>query len=59
MASQGVMIRDMFVDARCSLADAMSFATMAERGIREALTLDRQFATAGFVMLPAVGQGHI
>jgi predicted nucleic acid-binding protein len=48
-----------FGDQRFSLADAVSFATMAERGIREALTLDRHFATAGFVMVPAVGQGHV
>ena len=35
-----------------SLADAVSFAVMAERGIREALTQDRHFATAGFVVVP-------
>jgi predicted nucleic acid-binding protein len=50
---------DRFSDQRFSLADAVSFVTMAERGIREALTLDRHFATAGFVMVPAVGQGHV
>jgi predicted nucleic acid-binding protein len=42
-----------FDDQDFSLADAVSFAVMAERGIREALTQDRQFATAGFVVVPA------
>ncbi len=36
-----------------SLADAVSFAVMAERGINDALTLDRHFAVAGFRMVPA------
>jgi predicted nucleic acid-binding protein len=36
-----------------SFADAVSFAVMAERGIREALAQDRHFATAGFVVVPA------
>lgn len=44
-----------FSDQRFSLADACSFAVMGELGIREALTLDRHFAVAGFVVLP--GQG--
>jgi predicted nucleic acid-binding protein len=39
-------------DQRFSLADAVSFVVMKERGIRDALTLDKQFAIAGFVMLP-------
>lgn len=39
-------------DHRFSLADAVSFAVMTDRGIREALTLDRHFAIAGFVMVP-------
>lgn len=48
--------------ARCddqdfSLTDAVSFAVMAERGIGEALTQDRHFATAGFVVVPARGAG--
>jgi predicted nucleic acid-binding protein len=37
-------------DHRFSLADAVSFAVMADRGIREALTLDRHFAIAGFAI---------
>jgi predicted nucleic acid-binding protein len=41
-----------FQDQPFSLTDGVSFATMTEYGIREALTLDRHFATAGFVMLP-------
>lgn len=39
-------------DQNFSLTDAVSFAIMAERGIREALTLDHHFAAAGFTMLP-------
>jgi len=38
-----------FDDQDFSVADAVSFAVMTERGIREALTLDRRFMTAGFV----------
>ncbi len=41
-----------YADQDLSLADGVSFALMAERGIREALTLDRHFAAAGFVMVP-------
>jgi predicted nucleic acid-binding protein len=42
-----------FDDQPFSLADAVSFAVMDDRGIREALTLDHRFAVAGFVMVPA------
>lgn len=41
-----------FADQGFSLTDAVSFAVMARRGITEALTLDRHFSTAGFVMVP-------
>jgi predicted nucleic acid-binding protein len=37
-----------FADQTFSFTDAVSFAVMADRGIREALTLDRHFAAAGF-----------
>ena len=40
-----------YADQDFSLTDAVSFAVMTERGITEALTLDRHFATAGFVPL--------
>jgi predicted nucleic acid-binding protein len=40
-----------FDDQDFSLADAVSFAVMSERGIREALTLDGHFNTAGFATL--------
>ena len=35
-----------------SFTDAVSFAVMTERGIRDALTLDGHFAAAGFVVVP-------
>jgi uncharacterized protein len=42
-----------FADQTLSLADAVSFVMMQQRGITQALTLDTHFATAGFHMLPA------
>ncbi len=42
-----------FSDQPFSLADAASFVVMTELGIREALTLDHHFMTAGFTALPA------
>ena len=39
-------------DQDFSLADAVSFAVMSERGISDALTLDRHFVAAGFRALP-------
>jgi predicted nucleic acid-binding protein len=46
-----------FDDHDFSLADAVSFVVMAERGIGEALTLDRHFAAAGFRMIPGSASG--
>lgn len=37
-------------DQDFSLTDAVSFVIMTDRGIEEALALDRHFATAGFVV---------
>ncbi len=42
-----------YADQPFSFTDAVSFAVMRERKIREALTLDHHFATAGFAMVPA------
>ena len=39
-------------DQDFSLADAVSFTVMTERGIEEALTFDRHFAAAGFRVRP-------
>ena len=44
---------DRYDDQDFSFTDAVSFAVMAERGITEALALDRHFRAAGFVTLPA------
>ena len=41
-----------YSDQRFSLTDAISFVVMEELEVREALTLDRHFATAGFVVVP-------
>lgn len=41
-----------FDDQLFSLTDAVSFAVMSDRGIREALALDHHFAVAGFVVVP-------
>lgn len=40
-----------FEDQDFSLTDAVSFAVMRERGITEALTLDRHFVIAGFTVV--------
>lgn len=39
-------------DDQLSLTDAVSFAVMSARGIREALALDHHFSVAGFVVVP-------
>ncbi len=41
-----------YADQDFSFADAVSFAVMTDRGITEALTLDRHFAAAGFGIVP-------
>ncbi len=41
-----------YADQPLSLCDAVSFATMSTRRIKEALTLDRHFAVAGFRVTP-------
>jgi hypothetical protein len=41
-----------YADQDFSLADAVSFAVMHQRGIEEAFTFDSHFSTAGFVILP-------
>lgn len=43
---------DRFEDQDFSLTDAVSFAVMTDRGIREALALDRHFGVAGFEVSP-------
>jgi predicted nucleic acid-binding protein len=40
-----------FKDQDLTLTDAVSFVVMTNRGIREALALDQQFAAAGFVLV--------
>jgi len=39
-------------DQKFSLADAVSFVVMRDRGLREALAFDRHFQTAGFTLVP-------
>jgi predicted nucleic acid-binding protein len=41
-----------FDDQSFSFTDAVSFAVMADRGLREALALDHHFAVAGFEVVP-------
>jgi hypothetical protein len=43
-----------FTDQAFSFTDAVSFAVMNARGIHDALTLDRHFATAGFNVVPGL-----
>jgi predicted nucleic acid-binding protein len=42
-----------YADQDFSFTDAVSFAVMSDRGIREALALDNHFVIAGFSLLPA------
>ena len=41
-----------FDDQSFSFTDAVSFAVMSDRGLREALALDHHFAVAGFEVVP-------
>jgi predicted nucleic acid-binding protein len=41
-----------FAEQAFSFTDAVSFAVMKARGIREVLTLDRHFGAAGFNVVP-------
>ncbi len=43
---------DKFDDQDFSFTDAVSFAVMSDRGIRDALALDHHFAVAGFTVVP-------
>lgn len=42
-----------YADHDFSVTDAVSFAVMSDRNIREALGLDNHFVVAGFSLLPA------
>jgi hypothetical protein len=42
-----------YSDQEFSFTDAVSFAVMRQRRIREALALDQHFSTAGFEVVPA------
>lgn len=46
-----------YADQDFSFADAVSFAVMKGRKIREALTLDGHFAVAGFAVVPGGAGG--
>lgn len=41
-----------FDDQSFSFTDAVSFAVMSDRGVRDALALDHHFSAAGFVVIP-------
>jgi len=43
---------DKLDDQDFSFTDAVSFAVMSDRGIREALALDHHFTVAGFTVVP-------
>jgi predicted nucleic acid-binding protein len=43
-----------YADQDFSLADAVSFLVMQQRGITEAFAFDGHFATTGFVVVPTV-----
>ena len=53
LEAEAVSILTRYADQDFSLADAVSFAVMRQRGIEEAFTFNSHFLTAGFVVLPA------
>jgi uncharacterized protein len=53
LESQAETILGKYPDQDFSFTGAVSFVVMRERGVREAFTFDRHFATLGFSMLPA------
>lgn len=52
LESQAETILEKHADQDFSFTDAVSFAVMQERGLEEAFTFDRHFATLGFSMIP-------
>jgi predicted nucleic acid-binding protein len=52
LEDQAEEILKKFADQDFSLADAVSFVLMKERGIEDAFAFDRHFLTAGFRLLP-------
>lgn len=53
LEAEAEQILERFSDQDFSLADAVSFVVMGDRGIAEAFAFDRHFVTAGFGLLPA------
>jgi predicted nucleic acid-binding protein len=54
MEDAAVEILRRYDDQDFSYADAVSFALMKARGIKEAFAFDRHFATMGFRLVPAL-----
>src|SRR5262245_9375566 len=50
--NRGLALYSRRPDKDWSLTDCISFVVMEERGVREALAIDRDFRQAGFVTLP-------
>ena len=53
LEAEAEQILERFSDQDFSLADAVSFVVMGDRGITEAFAFDQHFVTAGFGSLPA------
>lgn len=49
---QGRSLLARYADQDFSLTDAVSFAVMRQRGVREAFSFDKHFITAGFRCVP-------